>query len=1008
MRTENRGYSLPKSNVQQTGTQQKLGLDALNVFGVNITGIDPRLIREAQIFITIPMKAGRAKVLGLNKDAKIDIAEDCMATLELRLMRNEGLALALEHFFLDFSKPLKIKNPSASLESHAGKNGIGSAIKDKIANVKISNISIDNRGQILVDGQLKLLHLMKKRLPRTAGQLDLSALDEQALIMLGIISAPNGQEQSSKIASLSEKFNINKIFANINATCERAHYKLSIKGDEAQASFLKNNTFLQGQSAPLNIKMAGHADLSKTGDLHISIDQKRSSIASSLGNFVPHLDAHITQSSNNGINVHLVGNLCGEAHGLSLDTFSDKEVKSVMPRRRQGPLTPITPASDDDFNLSCGAQSIEIQSQIDVNAHFNKGLQKISGAGKLNLRAHEPFGKTHERGITLGGNVVAKVKVEAFSYDAQQGLTNTHARAKFGVHPNERTRKRYPEIRPVEFKYRAEIKSAKEAAIFPPPFGASRLVRPVKNYEGHDERVDTALTNSNFHPIGSKEYYKHVAKITGAKPRHADQVELLIDGIKSMPKRLALIKEAKNLICFQTLVFKNDASGWQYAQALVAAAKRGVRVVGVIDAIGNIESLRDLSEPNPIYEYMRDNKIELRLYNGFLEDGLRKILSVVQRYPGVFSSYNNKSLLGVAETLRFFEQVADVAVSDVSALPKSVRAELQNAIHSLLNGQVGVSPHNSVQELKRILSGNMTTFDEFLLAIKRIGDVSYRWHEKYLMVDGNEAIVGGMNIADEYLHGGSGEIVYIKNKAQPAWRDSDVYLSGEVVKDVFKSFKQNWFHVAGEHLELKSDQETKKIYDKDEGYTVSIIQHRPLPDGDHNVTNFLLYNLRTLKAGEKAWFETAYFLPRGVLRSLQKEMVEAAKRGVDVRILTNSESTSDFGPLVEAAVFDTRELIKAGARVFHRNEDRMVHAKVSVLGDKLTMIGSWNMDNRSASHDSEDVCAIYDAGIAKQMSEQLIIDMFEQSDEITLAAIEKRPFAQELRSAAMLLMGELA
>ena len=34
--------------------------------------------------------------------------------------------------------------------------------------------------------------------------------------------------------------------------------------------------------------------------------------------------------------------------------------------------------------------------------------------------------------------------------------------------------------------------------------------------------------------------------------------------------------------------------------------------------------------------------------------------------------------------------------------------------------------------------------------------------------------------------------------------------------------------------------------------------------------------------------------------------------------------------------------------------------------------------------------------------------MFEQSDEITLAAIEKRPFAQELRSAGMLLMGELA
>ena len=1011
MKTENRGYSLPKSHLQPAdATNKAASLDALNLFGVNISGIDPRLIKEAQLFITIPMKAGRAKVLGVDRDAKIRIAEDCVATLKLRLVRNEGMALALELFSLEFSQALKIRNPSASLEPHAGKSAVGAAIKDKMADVKIRNISIDHQGQILIDGQLKLLHMMKKSLPRVAGHLDISALDEQALVMLGIIETSNTQQQPNKMSSLSEKFNINKLFANINAICETATYELSIKGDEAQASFLKNNTLLQGEKAPLNIKMAGYADLSKTGDLQIRIDGDHSRISSSLGSFVPHLDAHITKSCDKGVKVHLVGNLYGVANGLSIDTFSDKDVKLVMPRRRQGPLTPITPNSEDDFNLSCGAKSVEIQSQINVVAEFNKGLQKVGGTGQIKLRAHEPFGKTHERGIILGGNVSAKVKVEKFTYDAKEGITNSVVHAKFGVHPNERTRKRYPEIRPVEYKYKAEISGPKEAVITPPSFGASRLVRPVKNYEGHDERVDTILTNTNFQPIGSKEYYKHVAKITGAKPRHADQVELLIDGIKSMPKRMELIKNAKNLICFQTLVFKNDSSGWQYAQALVAAARRGVRVVGVIDAIGNIESLKDLTEPNPIYEYLQDNGVKLRLYNGFIEDGLRKILSVVQRYPGVFSNYGTKSLLGIAEVLRFFEQVADVATNDTNALPRSVRVELQNAIHTLLNGQTGVSPHNSVQELKRILFGNMTTFDELLLAIKRMGDVSYRWHEKYLMVDGDQAIVGGMNIADEYLHGGSGEIVYIKNKAQPAWRDSDVYLSGEVVKDVFNSFKQNWFHVAQEHLELKPAQVTQKTQTKNpnHGYTVSIIQHRPLPDGDHNVTNFLLYNLRTLKAGEKAWFETAYFLPRGVLRSLQKEMVAAAKRGVDVRILTNSEQTSDFGPLVEAAVFDTRELVKAGARVFHRNQDRMVHAKVSVLGDKLTMIGSWNMDNRSASHDSEDVCAIYDESITKQMSEQLITDMFEQSDEITLAAIDKRPFAQELRSAGMLLMGELA
>jgi phosphatidylserine/phosphatidylglycerophosphate/cardiolipin synthase-like enzyme len=994
--------------MQHLKVQQTPSPDCINLFGVAISGMDPRLIAKAQLNVTIPMQAGRAKVMGVDRDAKIRIHEDCVATLKLKLTRNSQGLLTLKYFVLEFSKNIKIKNPSASLEPHGKKNCLSTALKDKFADVKIKRIAIDHEGHIVVDGQIKLLHAFKSKLPHTAGQLKVPALDEKTLLALGLISAPKNAQSANRLQNLSEKFNVTKIFKNINATCERATYELNIVGDEAQASLLKNNTMLQGSVAPLNIKLAGHADLSPCGDLRITIDGETSNISSSLGSYVPHLDAQISPQPGIGMKVHLVGKLFGKASGISVDTFSNKEVKTVLPRRRVGVVTTtLVPTREDDFNLSCGAKFLELQSFIDVNAELNKGGLSIEGKGKVEVRAEEPFAKTHERGIILSGHVSAKVNVEHFSYQAGLGLSKAYAGAKFGVHPNERTRKHYPEIRSVEFKYKAEISGPQQAEITPPSFGASRIVRPVKNFEGHDERVDTPLTKTNIQPIGSRRYYRHVAKITGAKPRHAEKVELLIDGVNSMPKRMELIKKAQKLICFQTLVFKHDASGWEYAQALVAAVKRGVRVVGVIDAIGNIESLKELTEPNPIYNYMRDNGVELKLYNGFVEDGLRKIFAIAARYPGVFNNYGAHSLIGIADVLRFFERVADIAANDEVALPKAVRCELQNAIHTLLNGLQGVSPHNSVEELKRILSGNMTTFDELLLAIKRIGDVSYRWHEKYLIIDEEEAIVGGMNIADEYLRGGTGHIVTIKNKEQPAWRDSDVYLQGLVTKDVFKSFRQNWYHVSQELLEIKND--TKISHNnKKNNYIVSIIQHRPSPDGDHNVTNFLLYNLRTLKAGKKAWFETAYFLPRGVLRALQKEMVAAAKRGVDVRILTNSENTSDFGPLVEAAVFDTRELLRAGARVFHRNNDRMVHAKVSLLGDKLTAIGSWNMDNRSASHDSEDVCAIYNTDVNKQMSEQFLKDMFEQSDEISLKTIDKRSLSKEIRSAAMLLMGELA
>lgn len=1019
MRTINRSQPRPQNHLKQRSPKEKLVVTkkeqplersptAINLFGITITGMDPRLINQARLRLSVPVEAGKARVFGVDRNAKIKVHSECVANVDIRLVRNDDGALALEHFSLNLSKSIKVKNPSASLEPHAGKSYLGMKLKDQLANVSIKSITIDHNGQVLVDGQIKILHALKKRIPRSLSIEKVPVLDEAALVKLGIIAGSDNSE-TNKLSSLSKKFNIKQILKKIGALTGVATFDLSINGDEAQASFLKNNTMVQGHVAPLYIKLAGTTDLSSAGDLLIVVDGKRSTIESSLGVYVPHMEAKISRvGEERPMKVRLNGKISGMSKQISVNTFSDKEIKTVMPRRRAGPIIPLTPTSEDDFNLSCGAQAVKIKASVELKAQVKAGLKQMRGSGKLNVVATEPFVKTHERGINFGGAISAKMDVNRFSYKAGLGLTTASAHTDIGFFPNAMTMRQYPELRPVEFNYEAQITGPGQAEITPPPFGASRIVRPVKNFEGHDERADTPLTRTNFRPIGSPEYFRHVEKITGAKPRHADRVELLIDGICSMPKRLELIKEAKDIICFQTLVFKHDAAGLEYAQALVDAAKRGVRVVGVIDAIGNIESFKDLSTPNPIYEYFRSNGVELCLYNGFLEDGLRKIIDIAQAYPEVFTSFTNKSLMGVAEALRFFEQVADVADDDANALPLTIRRELQNAVHTLMNGQEGVSPHNSVSELKQILSGNMTSFEEFLLAIKRIGDVSYRWHEKYLIVDGEHAVVGGMNIANEYLHGGSGEMVRIKNKSQPAWRDSDVYLSGEVVTDVFRSFRQNWFHVAGERISMPKQSVEKTDLENKQGHTVSIIQHRPLPDGDHNVTNFLLYNLRTLKAGEKAWFETAYFLPRGVLRSLQKEMVAAAKRGVDVRILTNSEQTSDFGPLVEAAVFDTRELLRAGARVFHRNNDRMVHAKVSVLGDMLTMVGSWNMDNRSASHDSEDVCAIYDRAITEQMSEQLKIDMFEQSDEITLANIGKRSLAKEFRSAGMLLMGELA
>lgn len=982
-------------------------IKVLKAFGISIIGLDPRLIVKAKLEIKIPLNAGKNHVPLMNKDVKIDIHKKTTADVVVELGRNEQGQLSLVSFSFNSNPGINVKNPASISAKESGKNSFKNEVKDKIADLKIKTIMIDKNGNISVNGKIKAFNVLKKRIPRHAGALKLPVLDEKTLLKLGAL----GSVLSSG-SSIDGGFDIKSLLESLGAITKESSYSLNVNAEPMHAVFAKDNNFFRGPVSPIDINLKGVIDLTKKGEMMFVIDGQKSKFSGSLGIYSPHVEARLSNLIGpKPLTLDFHSRVKGVGRELRLDTFSKQEVKTVMPRTRKFEKAVPMPHDENEYNLSFGVKSVEVSTSIDAVVEIGetakeskkKGIsfQVKKGEANIDLVAHDPYARTHERGIKMDGALSASIEAKNLKYSSEQGFNKAKIDTRFGLYPSNKITSQFPEMRSGQFAYKTRVNGANRATIKPPSYGLSRFLRPVKNFESNDERVNTIETKTNINAIGTKQYFRQVQKISGMTVNKADQVELLIDGIKSMPKRLKLIDEAKHSICFQTLVFKGDNSGWTYAKALVNAVKRGVKVYGVIDSLGNIESFKDLMSHNEIYDYLRRNGVELYLYNSFVEQGLRLVFDVARRNKDLFPPCD--SLMGVAELLRFFEAIAEIAEQKQGPLSLKDKMELAQGIHIIFGGKEGVSPHLAVSEIKKAIAENMTSLDEMLLAIKRIGDATYRWHEKYLIVDGHEAIVGGMNIADEYLHGGSGEMVTIKGKSQPAWRDSDVYISGPVVRDIAKNFRQNWLHVANKELPIaKSNKNNRSL-----PFTVGMIHHRPWEDGDHNVTNFLLYNLRTLKASEKAWFETPYFLPRGALRALQREMVRAAMRGVDLRILTNSEKTSDFGPLVEAAVFDTRELLKAGARVFHRNNDRMVHAKVYVLGDKLTLIGSWNMDNRSAAHDSEDICAIYDSDITNQMSEQLLIDMFEQSDEVKLSDLKERPIAKEIRSAAMLMMGEL-
>jgi phosphatidylserine/phosphatidylglycerophosphate/cardiolipin synthase-like enzyme len=132
---------------------------------------------------------------------------------------------------------------------------------------------------------------------------------------------------------------------------------------------------------------------------------------------------------------------------------------------------------------------------------------------------------------------------------------------------------------------------------------------------------------------------------------------------------------------------------------------------------------------------------------------------------------------------------------------------------------------------------------------------------------------------------------------------------------------------------------------------------------DDSVNEALL--LAVAGAQESIAFDSAYFVltPR-LLRALEA----AARRGVEVTLLTNSPLSSD-NDLAEALFIDSWPEIVARVptlRVFVTSTRQMQHAKRAIFDDELTFIGSYNIDPFSLHVNGELLVAVWSRDFAAQ------------------------------------------
>jgi cardiolipin synthase len=269
-----------------------------------------------------------------------------------------------------------------------------------------------------------------------------------------------------------------------------------------------------------------------------------------------------------------------------------------------------------------------------------------------------------------------------------------------------------------------------------------------------------------------------------------------------------------------------------------------------------------------------------------------------------------------------------------------------------------------------------------------IGRAQHRMHARSVVIDGSIGYTGGFGVDDKWTR---------DSPEEPKWRDSAVRFSGPAVLQMQSTFLAAWAEATGV---LATDE---------------VLMPSPSHGAAGDVTAGLLYSspgvgptsaerylALTVSAAERTlYISNSYFIPTPPMRRM---LLDAAKRGVDVRLLLPGERI-DLPTARYAARGFYEELILGGVRIWEY-QPAMMHAKTLVADGFWSAVGSVNMDNRSVRLNDESALLIADARVGARMDSIFLNDLA-SAKEIQLEEHRRRPVRERVFEALMRIVAPL-
>lgn len=242
-----------------------------------------------------------------------------------------------------------------------------------------------------------------------------------------------------------------------------------------------------------------------------------------------------------------------------------------------------------------------------------------------------------------------------------------------------------------------------------------------------------------------------------------------------------------------------------------------------------------------------------------------------------------------------------------------------------------------------------------------VNHVFSRDHRKIVVIDGQIAYTGGMNVADYYIVG---------TEQVGEWRDIHCRIEGSAVHDLQTIFLKIWNKTTRENIHgaeyyrawmpygfegLRPDTTATAGHKK-----VGIINREPEKTPDIIRTFYL-------EAINSAQDSIKLINPYLTLnRKLKKALKNAVKRGVKVEIMVSAKSDIPLTP--DCVFYNVHKLMKKGVHVW-LYQPGFHHSKVIMIDGKYCTVGSANLNARSLRWDYEENAVIIDPETTRELDQ---------------------------------------